>query len=285
MKIGLVIEGGGFRGVFCEGITSFLIEQNIEIPYVIGVSMGAINGTNYLSKQPRRNLEIIEIFLNDKRYLSKRNLIKEGNLFGMDFIFNDIAYNYHPFDFDTFSNSSQSFTIVSMNCLTGKSHYTNNANHSTQDMMKALRASTSLPFVSRQVIINEVPHLDGGITDPIPVQKALDDGCDKVIVLLTRDSSYVKEPFKGKRISRLYYRQHPEVASKLASRHIAYQKSQQLVHQLEKKRKALVFQPKQPLKVGRTEKNFNKIQHAFNQGYQLAKKRQQEIHDFIYKEN
>ena len=87
MKIGLVIEGGGFRGVFCEGITSFLLDNDIEIPYVIGVSMGAINATNYLSKQSRRNIEIIEQFLGDSRYMSKRNLIRSGSLFGMDFIF------------------------------------------------------------------------------------------------------------------------------------------------------------------------------------------------------
>ena len=99
MKIGLVLEGGGFRGVFVEGITSWLIEQNIEIPYVIGVSMGAINGTNYISKQKGRNLEILKEFINDSRYISKKNLITKGNLFDMDFIFNDIAHIHNPFDF------------------------------------------------------------------------------------------------------------------------------------------------------------------------------------------
>lgn len=281
MKIGLVIEGGGFRGVFCEGITSFFIEQNIEIPYVIGVSMGAINGTNYLAKQPKRNIEIIEAFLHDKRYISKRNLIKTGNLFGMDFIFNDIAYEHHPFDFDTFTNSNQEFVIVSMNCETGESIYTRKSEHTTEEMMNALKASTSLPFVSKQVLLNEQPCLDGGITDPIPIEQALKDGCDKLIVILTRDSSYVKAPFKGKTLGHLFYKKHPEIVHQLSMRHMVYSKTLTALEALEKEGKAFVYRPYEPLNVGRTEKEFSKIKHAFECGYEQACERKNELLDFI----
>lgn len=283
MKIGLVIEGGGFRGVFCEGITSFLIEQNIEIPYVIGVSMGAINGTNYLAKQPRRNLEIIEAFLHDKRYISKRNLIKTGNLFGMDFIFNDITYKHHPLDFETFNNSNQEFVIVSMNCETGESLYTKKSESTTQDMLNALKASTSLPFVSKQVLLNEQPCLDGGISDPIPVEQALRDGCDKLIVILTRDTGYVKAPFKGRTFGNLFYKNHPEVINQLSMRHVVYSDTLSTIDALEKEGKAMVFRPTEPLNVGRTEKDFSKIKYAFECGYEQAYLRKTELLNFLKK--
>jgi len=281
MKIGLVIEGGGFRGVFCEGITSFLLDNDIEIPYVIGVSMGAINATNYLSKQSRRNIEIIEQFLGDSRYMSKRNLIRSGSLFGMDFIFNDIAHKHHPFDFETFNASKQDFNIVSMNCYNGQSYYTSNKDHNAEEMMWALRASTSLPFISRKVNINGHPHLDGGITDPIPVKKALEDGCDKVIILLTRDENYSKSAFKGSRLCSVLYSKLPEIKKGLENRHIVYKESLSFVKQLEEEGKALVFRPESPLDVSRTEKDFNKIKLAYNEGYSLASRRKKEIFDFL----
>ena len=281
MKIGLVIEGGGFRGVFCEGITSYFIENNIEIPYVIGVSMGAINATNYLAKQAYRNIEIIEQFIDDKRYISKRNLFKTGNLFGMDFIFNDIAHIHHPFDFKTFSASKQEFVIVSMDCNTGQPHYAYKAEHTSEEMMKALRASTSLPFVSKQVLMNDTPYLDGGITDPIPIRKALEDGCDKVIVMLTRDLDYIKAPFKGSSVGKVFYNKYPEVVSGLKNRHKVYRDSQVYLEQLETEGKAFVFRPKIALDVDRTEKDFNKIKYAFDAGYALAKEKHQSLLEFM----
>ncbi len=281
MKIGLVIEGGGFRGLFCEGITSYFLENNIEIPYVIGVSMGAINATNYLAKQAHRNIEIIEQFIDDKRYISKRNLIRTGSLFGMDFIFNDIAHIHHPFDFKTFCASEQEFVIVSMDCNTGQPHYAYKSEHTSEEMMKALRASTSLPFVSKLVMIRDTPYLDGGITDPIPVKQALEDGCDKVIVLLTRDSNYIKEPFKGSTAGKVFYKKYPEVISGLKNRHKVYKDSQVYLKHLEAEGKAFVLRPKTALDVDRTEKNYNKIKAAFDAGYALAKEQHQSLLEFM----
>jgi len=281
MKIGLVIEGGGFRGVFCEGITSFFLENNIEFPYIIGVSMGAINATNYVSKQKKRNLEIIERFIDDKRYISKRNLIKTGNLFGMDFIFNDIARIHHPFDFDAYNEDQSEMVIVAMNCQTGQSSYVYKSKNTTDHMMTALRASSSLPFVSKKVMMNDVPYLDGGITDPIPVQKALEDGCDKVVVLLTRDKKYIKEAFKGAPIGKVMYKDFPAVVKGLEERHNVYSRSQHVLELLEAEGKALILCPKEPLDVSRTEKDFSKIKFAFDAGYNLAKDKHEDLLNFI----
>lgn len=281
MKIGLVLEGGGFRGVFVEGITNWLLEQEIELPYVIGVSMGAINGTNYIAKQKKRNIEIIERFINDPRYISKRNLITKGGLFGMDFIFNDIAHVHHPFDFNSFEETTQEFVIGAMNCETGRTTYIKKSENTVDDMMIALRASSSLPFVSQQVAIQDRPHLDGGISDPIPVRKAFEDGCDKVIVVLTQDENYVKEPFKGASISKVFYRKHPKVLTSLQSRHYIYTETQHYLKTLEAEGKALVIRPKSPLDVSRTEKEFTKVYKAYEEGYLLAEEMKDEIIKFL----
>ena len=281
MKIGLVLEGGGFRGVFVEGITNWLLEQQIELPYVIGVSMGAINGTNYLAKQNKRNIEIIEQFINDPRYISKRNLITKGGLFGMDFIFNDIAHIHHPFDFKAFEESTQELVIGAMNCETGRTTYIKKSESTSEDMMVALRASASLPFVSQKVGIEDIPHLDGGISDPIPVRKAFEDGCDKVIVVLTRDENYVKEQFKGASISKVFYRKQPKVLTSLQSRHYIYTETQHHLKTLEAEGKALVIRPNSPLDVSRTEKEFTKVYKAYTEGYHTAEEMKDKIINFI----
>lgn len=280
-KIGLVLEGGGFRGLFVEGITAWLIDQGIELPYVIGVSMGASNGVNYLSKQKGRNLAIAEEFINDPRYISKRNLVTQGSLFGMDFIFKDIAYHYNKFDFDTFSNSNQEMVIGAMNCTTGKTTYVKKSEQNNDDMMHALRASVSLPFISQLVDINNAPHLDGGVSDPIPAKKALLDGCDKILVVSTRDLLYTKEAFKGSPVSKVFYRQYPEVTHALRNRHLVYTETQGYLKGLEASGKAMVIRPDTPLDIGRTEKSITKVRQVYEEGYRTAEANKHAIISFI----
>lgn len=280
-KIGLVLEGGGFRGLFVEGFTTWLLENNIHLPYVIGVSMGASNGANYVSKQPGRNLEIVEEFIDDPRYISTKNLITQKSLFGMDFIFNDIAHDYVKFDFHTFKDSDQELVIGAMNCETGKTSYVKKSKNSNEAMMEALRASISLPFVAQTKKINGIAHLDGGLTDPIPAKKALKDGCEKVIVICTRDLDYVKEPFKGAPVSKIFYRDYPAVAKVLKNRHLLYTETQGYLKGLEESGKALVIRPNRALDIGRTEKNLDKVRKVYQIGYETAKKYHQEVLEFI----
>lgn len=281
MKIGLVLEGGGFRGIFVEGFTTWLLEHNIHIPYVIGVSMGATIGANYISKQPGRNLTIVEKFIDDPRYISTKNLITQGSLFGMDFIFNDIPYNHVKFDFDAFEDSNQEFVIGAMNCVSGKTSYIKKSKNTTEAMMEALEASISLPFVSHVKNINGIAHLDGGLTDPIPAKKALRDGCDKVIVVCTRDLAYKKEAFKGMPVSRLFYKNYPKVANSLKNRHLLYAETQGYIKGLEESQKALVIRPQAPLEIGRTEKNIDKVKEIYQLGYETAEKYHDQILNFI----
>ncbi|MBN2796546.1 MAG: patatin family protein [Clostridia bacterium] len=282
-KIGLVLEGGGFRGLFVEGVTQFLLEEKIFLPYVIGVSMGATNGFNYISQQKGRNLEIIKTFIHDPRYLSKRNLFKEGSLFGMDFIFNDITYEHIKYDFETYNSSDQELVIGAMNCITGQTSYFFKSKCQMDEMLLALRASISLPFVSKMVYHNNIPHLDGGLTDPIPVEKAFNDGCTKVIVISTRDAHYEKASFKGDLFSKYFYKDYPEVTYALNHRPVIYNQTQKKLLELERTGKLLMIRPNKPLQVGRTEKNLNKIQEVYNQGYKTATSLKNEILNFIQK--
>lgn len=281
MKIGLVLEGGGFRGVFVEGVTSWMLDNNIHMPYVVGVSMGAINATNYIAKQARRNLEVLEEFINDPRYISKRNIIKNGGLFNMDFIFNDIANIHHPFDFKTFETNQSELVIGAMNCHEGKTDYFYKSKEHMPLLMKALEASASLPFVSKKVKVNHHYYLDGGITDPIPIEQAFKDGCDKVIVVLTRHENYIKKAFKGKKMSHMVYKNYPKVTQSLSLRHHVYTQTQHQLKLLEQEGKVIIIRPQDPLEVSRTEKNYKKVLKAYEAGYDQAEKNKNRIIDFL----
>lgn len=280
-KIGLVLEGGGFRGLFVEGVLGWLLDNDIEIPYVIGVSMGALNGSNYISKQKGRNLKIAEAFIDDKRYISTKNLITTGSLFGMDFIFDDIAYRYNKFDFEAYFKSNQEFVVGASNCEDGSTSYIKKSESDEKLIIRALRASISLPFIAQTVSINNIPHLDGGITDPIPVRHALKDGCDKVIIITSRDESYIKHRFKGSTLSKIFYRKYPSVSFALKNRHLVYAETQDFINALEKSGIAYVMRPDKPLEVGRTEKDIEKIKDVYNKGYEVARKNKKAILEFI----
>ena len=280
-KIGLVLEGGGFRGLFVEGVIEWLLDNNIEIPYVIGVSMGALNGATYVSKQKRRNLNIAETFIDDPRYISTKNLVTKGRLFGMDFIFDDIVYEHNKFDFETYNDSKQEFVVGTMNCDDGTTSYIKKSSSDEKLILNALRASTSLPFIAQLVDIDNTPHLDGGLTDPIPVRQALKDGCDKVIIITTRDENYIKEPFKGSPLSKVLYRNHPNVSAALKNRHIIYTQTQGFIKGLEESGKAFVIRPESPIELGRTEKDKQKFKKVYQSGYETAKKYGDALKQFI----
>lgn len=263
-KIGLVLEGGGFRGLYSAGILHSFFESEIEFPYVVAVSMGASNATNYLSKQTKRNLDVPYAFVNDKRYISYRRLFTKGELFGMDFIFNDLP-KLIPFDFEAFKASKQKLIYVTTDCNTGKAYFV--PNRTNEESFKALEASTSLPFASKMVKLHGKLLLDGGISDPIPVEKALADGCDKLVVILTQPRDYRKEPLQAKLLTKLRYRKYPLLVNTLLNRHKTYNRQLRLIEKLEAEGKVFVIRPNHKLPISRTEKNKDKLKEAFEFGY------------------
>lgn len=277
--VGLVLEGGGFRGLYSAGILHAFSENNIDFPYISAVSMGASNATNFLSKQTMRNLEIPYTFINDKRYLSYFRLFTKGELFGMDFIFNIIPYKLVPFDFKAFAEAKQTLVYVTTDCETGNPYFVSNQN--IADSIKALEASTSLPFAAKMVSLHNKCLLDGGISDPIPLEKALADGCKKLVVVLTQPKGYRKQPFKAKLITRLKYRKYPALTQALFNRHNIYNGQIDLLEKLEREGKAFVLRPAHKLPISRIEKDKEKLKQAFDLGYQQGKETIESLKAFM----
>jgi len=278
-KVGLVLEGGGFRGLYTAGVLHYFQKIGIEFPYIVAVSMGASNATNYLSKQTQRNLDVPYTFVTDKRYISYQRLITKGELFGMDFIFNEVPNKYIPFDTDAFSKSQKKLVYVTTNCETGLPYYIPNNNN--QESFKALEASTSLPFASKMVKLNNKLLLDGGISDPIPIDKALKDGYEKLVVVLTQPQTYRKNPFRGKLIAKWMYKKYPKLIDAILSRHEVYNKQLDQIEELARKGSAFVIRPAKVLPVKRTEKNKEKLKEAFDLGYHSAEQLQKQLLQFI----
>lgn len=278
-KVGLVLEGGGLRGLYTAGVLDMFLDEKIHFPYVIGVSMGACNATSYISKQRGRNKRVTLDYINDKRYISYSNLFKQGSMFGMDFIFNDIPNKLVNFDYETFNNSKQKFVTIATDCETGKSVYFEK--NECEDINRVLRASSSLPFISNIVDIKGRKFLDGGISDSIPVKKALEDGYEKLVIVLTRNKEYIKEPFKFKILLKLLYKKYPNIVKKILERHANYNNTLKYIEKLEKEGKAFIIRPKNSLNVSRTERNRNKLEKIYNIGYQEAVDSKKRLLNFI----
>ena len=266
---GLVLEGGGMRGLYTAGILDFFMEKNLYFPYVIGVSAGACNASSYISRQIGRSKKVNLDYIGDHRYLSYRNFIKERSLFGMKFMFEEIPNNLVPFDFSAYNKAKESFVIVATNCDTGKAEYFYNTHG--HDLITELKASSSLPFLSPMVNYKGMKLLDGGISDSIPIKKSLEDGNTKNLVILTRDKNYRKEPFSGKFISKRLYKGYPKLNEAMDNRYKIYNDTLDYIDSSEGTSNLFVIRPKTKLEVGRLEKNRSKLEDLFNQGYQDAK--------------
>ncbi len=264
-KTALILEGGGFRGIYSAGILDYFLENKIEFPYVVGVSMGACNGSCYISKQIGRNLEVPYTFINDSRYISYIRLLQKGEIFGINFIFHEIPAKYIPFDFETFKKSRQKFLTVVTDCETGKAEYFQD--YDDVSLMDALGASISLPFASKMIKIKERKFLDGGIADSIPFEKAFSDGYKKAVVILTQPKGYLKKDVKFKSAIRFFYRKHPALAEAIIKRSEKYNNSLNKLEQLEAENKVLIIRPESKLPIGRVEKNQQTLKETFEIGY------------------
>ena len=253
-QIGLVLEGGGMRGLYTAGVLEFFLDQGWQFPYVIGVSAGACNALSYLSQQHGRNLRVNTDYVKDKRYMGWQSFRKTHSFFGMDMIFDEIPNKLDPFDYRALLSCPSRLVVGVTDCATGRPAYFEKDKAFLEKDTRIIRASSSIPVFSPIVEYGEQRFLDGGTSDPIPVRKALSDGCQKVVVVLTRNRDYVKKPQHFKRIYHRYFRQYPKMAECLDRRHIVYNDTTKLLRQLEQEGKALVIAPEQPLKIGRFEK-------------------------------
>lgn len=279
-NLGLVLEGGGMRGVYTSGILDFFMDKNLYFPYVIGVSMGACNAASYISKQKGRNKIININYVNDKRYLSYRRLLLEKELFGMDFIFKEIPNNLEVFDFDTFYNAKEKFVIGATDCNSGKPVYFEK-NQCKDQVLKVIRASSSLPLLNSIVNYEDLQLLDGGISDPIPIKKSMQDGNSKNVIILTRNKGYEKKPFKFKHLLKIAYPKHIGLIKAMLNRYKIYNETIKYIEELEKEGKVFVIRPTEKLEVRRVERDKNKLNYLYEQGYEEGKRRYDKLKKWI----
>lgn len=280
INAGLVLEGGGMRGLYTAGVLEYFMSQDLYFPYIIGVSAGACMAASYLSRQAGRNKKVNLGFIEDKRYLSFSNFIKKRELFGMDFIFDEIPNKLVPFDMDTFTKSPEQFVIVATDCETGEPVYFEKENKSEQ-FYKQLRASSSLPFVASSVEYNNRHLLDGGISDPIPIKKAQNDGYEKSVIILTKPKGYFKRPSKMSSIFK--YKRHPKINDLLQVRYHHYNETLKYIHQQEEQGNVFVMRPSVEMPVGRVERNKERLESLYELGWNDAKEQFDQLNSFLAK--
>lgn len=265
MKVGLLLEGGAMRGLYTAGVLDIFMENNVKIDGIIGVSAGALFGMNYKSKQIGRVLRYNKKYAKDKNYMGFYSLLTTGNIMNEDFCFNKIVNELDPVDFETFKNSEVEFYVVVTNIETGKPEYIKINDLKNKTEVEYLRASGSMPFVSKPVVINNKKYLDGGISDSIPIDKMMSMDFDKVIVVLTRPIDYRKK--KSNQIfSKIYYRKYPKFAETIRNRYKMYNEEVEKVLELERKGEILVIRPSKFIDIKRIEKDIDKMQAMYDLG-------------------
>lgn len=264
-KIALVLEGGGLRGLYTAGVLDILMEKNIEVDCIIGVSAGALFGINYLSKQPRRVIRYNKKYGKNKNYMGIHCLIKTGNIMNKDFCFNKLVNELDPFDYNEFNNSKVKFYATVTNVETGKAEYIAISNLKDKKQMEYLRASGSMPLVSKLVEIDGKKYLDGAVADSIPVLKAMEMGYDKIIVVATRISDY-RMPHKKRPYAKLWYRKYPNFLKSFINRDKMYNDTLITINKLENENKIFVLRPSKYIKISRIEKNPDIMDRQYNLG-------------------
>jgi Predicted esterase of the alpha-beta hydrolase superfamily len=278
-NIGLVLEGGGMRGLYTCGVLEYFMEKDLYFNYVIGVSAGACNAVSYISRQKGRNEKVIINFIKDWRYMSFRSFLLKKSYFGMDFIFDEIPHRHVPFDYETFQKSPCEFLIVATDCKTGKPIYLNK--NDLGEKFLALRASSSLPMLSPIVNYKGYELLDGGLSDSIPIKKSIYDGNTKNIIVLTQNDGYRKNPGKFSALLKLKYRNYPFLVDTMLNRYQNYNDTLDYIRQLENDGKAIVLRPSKKLAVGRLEKDPLKLRELLQNGYDDARDYSEKIMEFI----
>lgn len=278
----IVLEGGATRGVFTSGVLDYLMEQDLYLSHVIGVSAGSCNGVDYVSRQPGRTRDcMIHREKEYNYYFGFSKFIKEKSLMDMDMIFDKYPNGFFPFDYDTYFASEMECEIVTTNCETGQAEYMTERSD-RERLMKICRASSSMPLVSPIVNVDGIPYLDGGLADSIPVKRALELGNDKVVLILTRNPGYRKKP-TSRAVADLYrraYKTYPNLVRTIIRRNYVYNQQVKLVEKLEREGKIFVLRPLIPT-VSRLEKNYDVLMHFYGHGYYLMKRKYEALKDYL----
>ncbi len=283
MKLGMVFEGGANRTVFSCGVMDVFLEQNLMPDYFAGVSAGIAFGVSYLSGQKGRNLKILDQYMADERYMGMKFLFdkKKRAFYNTEFVFDEMPNKLLPFDYEGFARYFGQVKAVVTNIHTGKPEYIEVPRG--KEMRDLLVASCSLPILFQPVRVGRRYYLDGGISDSIPFRHVIDAGCDKVIVVLTRERGYVKKTEHVTRLANRLYRNYPNVADALTSRAKRYNACMQELLELEKEGEVFVIAPESTYGVGRTETDTVKLRRLYDAGVEKAENEMQALRDYLNK--
>ena len=267
-KTALVLEGGGLRGVFTCGVLDCFMDKGIHFPFTVGVSAGACNGLSFMSGQ-RGRARASNIDLMDKyHYIGFRYLLTQRCIMDFKLLFEDFPERIIPYDYDAYFSNPDRFVMVTTNCLTGKAEYLEERSSSAR-VMDIVRASSSLPFASPITYVDGIPMLDGGIADSIPVEYAISQGYEKIVVVLTRNKGYRKRN-SSMPLAKVAYRKYPNLQKALAERNAVYNRTMDLVERLEDEGRIIAIRPSKPVEVGRMEKDTSKLAALYEEGYNEA---------------
>lgn len=269
---GLVLEGGGMRGVFTSGVLDAFMKYKLYFHYIVAVSAGACNGLSYASRQPRRarisNIDMLAKY----DYIGLRHLVTQGCIFDPDLLYHRFPYELIPFDYEEYFHNCRNrdiFEMVVTNCQTGFAEYLSESSGDTHRLNALARASSSLPYVSKIVEVDGKELLDGGIVDSIPILRSIETGHEANVVISTRNKGW-RESGRDHKQPKFIYRNYPRLRVALSRRIEAYNRQLDLVDELEEQGKILVIRPEEPIVVGRMEKDVDKLEHLYEEGFRLG---------------
>lgn len=267
---GLVLEGGGMRGIFTVGVLDYFMDHQIWFPYTIGVSAGASNGISYASRQRGRsrfsNIELLKKY----NYIGLHHFLKGRGYIDLNFLFYIYPDMYYPLDYETYFKSTDRFVMVTSNCLTGKAEYFEEKKDPRR-LVDICRASCTLPILCPVAYVDGIPMVDGGVCDAIPVRRAIADGYTRNVIILTRNKGYRKAD-KNFWLPSFIYKKYPAIQEQLKLRYRLYNEVLDYIDQLEEEGKALVIRPEKKMKVGRTENDPLKLEALYQEGYEMGEK-------------
>lgn len=280
MKKGLILEGGGMRGMFTAGVIDVMLEADIAFDGIVGVSAGAVFGCNYKSRQIGRTIRYNTAYCRDPRYCSFRSLLFTGDMYGADFCYRRIPFELDIFDTETFMKNPMEFHVVTTDVKSGKALYHKCVDCGENDLLW-MRASASMPLVSRVVKADGYAMLDGGIADSIPLRYFEKQGYEKNIVVLTQPRDYVKGKNRMLPLMRLSLGRYPHLLETMAHRHEIYNETRTYIAEREKEGKVLVLCPETDLSISRTERDPSKLRQVYETGRRAAEERLAEIRAFL----
>ena len=267
---GLILEGGGMRGVFTCGVLDNFMDRGIRFPYTIGVSAGACNGLSYMSSQRGRgkfsNIDMLEKY----HYIGFKQLLTKGNIMDFELLFHTFPEMIVPYDYERYAQIDERYEMFTTSCLTCKACYYEEKNDPKR-IIDIVKASSSLPFVCPVAYVDGEPMLDGGIADSIPLRRAQELGYDNNVVILTRNKGY-RKPDKPTSIPPFFYRKYPALKEAIRRRNALYNEQISLVEELEDKGKLVVLRPQKPMEVDRMERDARKLLDLYEEGYNVAAK-------------